>query len=140
MMDAFEDAWDCRSLPLLASSSESLLRSLISARFSSVFGSEQQRQAPKDFTQSRRREDPDTLAEPAPVNGAKLRDIHHAGAREPGFTVTETYVSGHILEPEIGSDGRDNGSGDRAAVEPIVLYHQSRPVPRWLRALRSAEV
>ena len=109
-------------------------------RLGRFVGSEQKRQSLENFTQSGRREDADALAQSTAIDGAKLGDVHDAGPRKPGLAALETNIPGHRPKPEIRRYGCNNGGGDRAPVEPIVLHHQGRSPPRRCRALGSAEV
>lgn len=110
------------------------------ACFAQIVRSEQQSKPPKHFLQSRRPEDADTFIEPAPVDRAKLRDVHDAGHLKSRLPTPKANVARHARKSKVGSHRRDDDRGNRASVEAIVLDNQGGATPGGLRTLRGAEV
>ncbi len=101
---------------------------------------EQQSESRENLAKPRRSEAPDPFTESTSIDGAELRNIDDAGHLESGLTAWEPHIPGHGRQAKVGGHRCDDGGGNGAPVEPIVLNHDGGPAACGLRAFRGTEM
>jgi hypothetical protein len=101
-------------------------RRLLGKRPSSFARFENQSNAVPDFSESLTRKPPDLRHDLCAVDGGNLTDVHDRRAPKSTFSFSKLYVAWRRCECRIRSDCRNDGCGDSAAVETIMLKDDAR--------------